>query len=90
MDDDVDLTEVIKLTNDKKPDFILLFHSYGFPDHYFICLSDPNQENPTIFGTDHEVYFREITHEVNLEDFFNNFMTKDELFELIKKRIQTL
>lgn len=87
-DDDTDLSEIIKVTNDKTPDFIELFYSYGFPDNYYVCLSDPNPENPTLFGTDHEVYFREVTNEGNLEDFLNTFMTKNELLEIVKKRIE--
>ena len=87
-DEETDLTEIIKVTNDKTPDFIEIFYSYGFPDNYYICLSDPNQENPTLFGTDHEVYFREVTNEGYLEDFLNTFMTKDELLEIVKKRIE--
>lgn len=82
-DEDIDLNEIIKITHDKKPDFIELFYSYGFPDHYYICLSDPNPENPTLFGTDHEEYFREVTNEENLEDFLNMFLTKEELIEIV-------
>jgi hypothetical protein len=70
-EEETDLSEIVKVTNDKTPDFIELFYSYGFPDNYYICLTDPNQENPTLFGTDHEVYFREVTNEGNLEDFIN-------------------
>lgn len=88
IDGDTDLTEIIKITNDNSPDFIELFYSYGFPDNYYICLTDPNQENPTLFGTDHEEYFKEVTNEGNLEDFLNTFMTKEELLEIVKKRIE--
>jgi hypothetical protein len=87
-DDETDLTEIIKVTNDLSPDFVLLFTSYGFPDSYYIALSDPNPENPTLFGTDHEVFFREVTNEGNLEDFLNTFMTKEELLEIVKRRIE--
>ena len=87
-DEDTDLTEIIKITNDKTPDFIEIFYSYGFPNNYYICLTDPNQENPTLFGTDHEVYFREVTNEGSLEDFLSTFMTKGELLEIVKKRIE--
>lgn len=87
-DEDTDLSEIIKVTNDKTPDFIEVFYSYGFPDSYYICLTDPNQENPTLFGTDHEVYFREVTNEGSFEDFLDTFMTKDELLEIVKKRIE--
>ena len=87
-DEETDLSEIVKVTNDKTPDFIEIFYSYGFPDNYYICLSDPNPENPILFGTDHEVYFREVTNEGNLEDFLNTFMTKEELLEMVKKRIK--
>ncbi|MEZ0128357.1 hypothetical protein AB9T88_00470 [Flavobacterium sp. LBUM151] len=87
-DDETDLTEIVKVTNDPSPDFVLLFTSYGFPDSYYIALSDPNPENPTLFGTDHEVFFREVTNEGNLEDFLNTFMTKEELLEIVKRRIE--
>ncbi|WP_286857451.1 MULTISPECIES: hypothetical protein [Sphingobacterium] len=87
-EEEADLSEIIKVTNDKTPDFIELFYSYGFPDNYYICLTDPNPQNPTLFGTDHEVFFREVTNEGNLEDFINTFMTKDELLEIVKKRIE--
>lgn len=87
-EEETDLSEIVKVTNDKTPDFIELFYSYGFPDNYYICLSDPNPENPTLFGTDHEVFFREVTNEGSLEDFLNTFMTKEELLEIVKKRIE--
>ncbi len=86
-DDLVDLNEVYELTNDPTPDFIQIFYSYGFPDHYYVCLSDPNPENPTLFGTDHEVFFGEVTNEGSLEDFLNTFMTKEELIALVRKRV---
>ncbi|HEY1194857.1 hypothetical protein [Flavobacterium sp.] len=87
-DESTDLTEIIKVTNDPIPDFILLVTSYSFPDNFYITLSDPNPENPTLFGTDHEVFFREVTNEGNLEDFMNSFMTKEEVLEIVKKRIE--
>ena len=86
-DGDTDLSEIIAHTGTRKPDFIALFYSYGFPDNYYICVNDPNPENPTLFGTDHEVFFQEVTHEGNLADFLATFMTRDELLELIRKRL---
>ena len=86
--EDIDLSEVIELTHDRRPDFIQVFYNYGFPDHYYICLSDPNPENPTLFGTDHEVFFSEITNEGTLEDFLSTFMTKKELIEIIKGQVE--
>ena len=76
------------VTNDTPPDFILLATSYGFPDSFYIALSDPNPENPTLFGTDRTGFFSEITNEGNLEDFMNSFMTKEELLEIVKKAME--
>ena len=87
-EDEVDLKEIITLTKNKKPNFIQLFYSYGFPDAYFICLDDPNPNNPTLFGTDHEVFFSEVTNEGSLEYFLNKFFTKEEVIKNIKKRIE--
>ena len=85
---DANLEEIHKIIDERKPDFIQVFHSYGYPDQYYICLSDPNPENPTLFGTDHERFFIEISNEGNLEDFLHQFMTKDELLEIIKNKIE--
>lgn len=86
--DDTDLNEIIKVTNDKTPDFLQLFYTYSYPDNFYICLSDPDPENPTLFGTDHTVFFREVTNEGTLEDFLNTFMTKDELLEIVRKQLE--
>ncbi|MFW1644936.1 hypothetical protein [Acinetobacter guillouiae] len=50
-------------------------------------MSDPDPENPTLFGTDHEVFFTEVTHEGSLEDFFNRCMTPSELISIIKAKM---
>lgn len=88
LNEEAALKEVRKITDDTKPEFIQLFYSYGFPDSYYICLSDPNQENPTVFGTDHEQFFSEITNEGSMEEFLEKFMTKDEVLEFIKKKVE--
>lgn len=88
IDGDVDLSEVLSHTNDPQPDFIQVFYSYGFPDHYYIALSDPDPENPTLFGTDHEVFFSEVTNKGKLEDFLNACMTKTELIAIIARKIE--
>lgn len=66
-------------------DFICICYSYGYPDHYFICLDDSDQNNPIVYSTDHEVYFNEIENEGTLEDFFKEFLTKDEFLEIAKE-----
>ena len=85
--DDVNLEEIHKVVDDPKPDFVQLFYGYSFPDHLYICLSDPNPENPTVFGTDHETFFNEINNVGNLEDFLKRFMTKEEVVELVRKAL---
>jgi hypothetical protein len=86
--DEADLSEVRKIVADETPEFILIASSYGFPDHFYICLSDPNPDNPTVFGTDHEVFFTEISNRGTLEDFFNDFLTKEEFLGVVKDFIQ--
>ncbi|MEK6493856.1 hypothetical protein [Myroides odoratimimus] len=88
MDEDfVNLSEIEKVVGTKYPSMIQLFYSYGFPDHYYICIDDPNQENPTVFGTDHEEFFMEVTNEGSLEEFMQKFMTPQELITIVDKAI---
>lgn len=81
------LDEIIEQAKTPTPDFVSIIYSYGFPDQYYVCLQDPYPENPTIWGTDHEVFFEEITNEGTLEDLFNKYMTKDELIEIINNAL---
>ena len=82
------LSEIKKVVGDGRLEFMEIAYSYGFPDGYYICLSDPNTENPTVFGTDHEVYFKEITNEGTFEQFLNQFYTKKEFLELVQNYIE--
>ena len=84
----VDLTEIRKITDNTKPDFMFLFESYGFPDSYFICLTDPQPDNPTVFGTDHEGFFREISNRGSLLDFLKNFISKEKFIEIAIEDIE--
>ncbi len=83
-----DLGEIKKLVGNGKLEFMEIAYSFGFPDGYYICLSDPNPENPTIFGTDHEVYFQEITNEGTFEEFLKQFYTKTEFLEIVENYIE--
>ena len=85
--DDIDLEKIRQLTHDHEPDFIRLVFRYGFPDQYYICLSDPNPENPTLWGTDHEVFFTEVSCEGTLLDFLERCMTPTELIAFIEAKI---
>jgi len=83
-----DLDEIKKVVGVGKLEFMEIIYSYGFPDGYYVCLSDPNEDNPTVFGTDHELYFQEITNEGTLEDFLNQFYTKEEFTDLVQNYIE--
>lgn len=87
-EEEVDLTEILKVSTDPRPDFMVITSSYGFPDQYYICLSDRNQENPTVFGTDHEVFFSELTNEGSLADFFKRFLSKDDFLKIVENYIE--
>ncbi|SES96366.1 hypothetical protein [Thorsellia anophelis] len=65
-------------------EFLLLATSDGYPDTYFISLSDQNINNPTIYGTDRTGYFSEIDVIGSFEEFLNQLFTQDELIQTIK------
>lgn len=88
-DEYVDLREIRKVVKNDDLEFILLFESYGYPDHYYICLSDPNPENPTVFGTDHECFFKEISNVGSLENFLEKFLTKEEFLDIAENQIKS-
>jgi len=81
-------SEFKKVIDGTEMELMFIGHSYGFPDNLFVCLTDPNPENPTVYGTDHEVFFSEITKEGTMEEYFNSFMTKDELLKIIKDKFE--
>ena len=70
-------------------DFMCVCYSYGFPDHYFVCLTDADPENPIVYGTDHEVFFSEITNEGTLETFFNGFVTPEDFLAAATRHLDT-
>ncbi|MDS0525121.1 hypothetical protein NNC19_05460 [Clostridium sp. SHJSY1] len=80
-----EIREVIKCD---ELDFMCICYSYGFPDHYFICLGDSNQSNPVVYSTDHEEFFTAINHKKNLEDFFKRFLTKEEFLDIVKDYLE--
>lgn len=83
----VNLTPIIEHTGCARPDFIRLFYRYSYPDNLYICLQDPKPENPTLWGTDHELFFTEISNEGSLKDWLNRYMTQDELLAIVQTAI---
>lgn len=84
-----DLSEIRLVVGDiEELSFVNIFGSHGFPDDYFICLQDPNTDNPTIFGTDHEVFFIEVENYGTLEEFLGAMLTKEELRNQIQDYLE--
>ncbi len=69
-------------------ELMFIGQAYGHPDHLLVCLTDPNPENPQVYGTDHETFFDEISVEGTLEDYFDRFMTKEELLTIVKAKLE--
>ena len=80
--DEFNFSEVRKVVGEGALEFVQIGYSYGYPDSYFICLQDPNPENPTVFGTDHEVFFDEVSNHGSLLDYLNGFCTRKQFKEI--------
>lgn len=88
--EDVDLDVIKVLTGKDNPEFIQIFYSFGYPDHYYVAITDSEQEdNPKVLGTDHEEFFIEISEEGTLEELLASFLTQNEFIELVKKFVIT-
>lgn len=83
-EDLIDAGYVQEVVGVSKPEFICIMYSYGYPDHYFVCTADPDQSNPTVYSTDHEIYFDELENIGSLEKFLDRFMTKEEFKGVVK------
>ncbi|HAS44612.1 MAG TPA: hypothetical protein DCS93_29300 [Microscillaceae bacterium] len=86
--EEADWRQTIKAKDSEVLEVMFIGHSYSYPDHLFVCLADPNPENPQVYGTDHEVFFDEISLEGTLEEYFNHFMTKEELLAIVKAKLE--
>lgn len=72
-----------------KLEFIQLLKSNGYPDHYYVCTSDPQPDNPMVYSTDCEDFFKSLHVEGRLKDFLNHCLAASELIDLIKARIES-
>lgn len=84
----VEESEIRETVQGAEMEFICIFYSYGYPDHYFVCLTDADPKNPTVYSTDHENYFGEIENEGRLEKFLDRYMTKEEFSEVVKEYLE--
>jgi hypothetical protein len=83
----VDLRPVRDIVPEPTPDFVQLAVSYSYPDSFYVCVNDPTPDNPTVFSTDHERFFQEVTNEGSLEAFFQRFLTPAELLALVQQQL---
>jgi hypothetical protein len=83
------LSSIRALCGDGLLEFFQIIHSYGYPDHYYICLQDPVPENPTVFGTDHEVYFQEVCARATLLDFLHSYCTRNDFCQIVSEYISS-
>jgi hypothetical protein len=90
----VEESQIREVVNGTNLDFMCICYRYGLPDHYFVCLTDPNQENPTVYGIDEGIHeninFQEIEDEGTLEDFFKRFLTKDEFLKGVENYVENI
>ncbi|WP_312510366.1 hypothetical protein [Chryseobacterium culicis] len=79
----VEEPEVREIVKGMEMDFICIFYSYGYPGHYFVCNTNPDQNNPEVYSTDHEAYFQEAGTKGKLEEFLDWFMAREEFLETV-------
>lgn len=85
--DEKEIQSVIGLSDLR---FLYIGESNGFPNHYFICMSDTNKDNPTVYTTDHETFFSEIEVMGTLEDYFNFLVSQEEYQETMQSLVAEL
>jgi hypothetical protein len=85
----IDETYVSGFLAAKAPDMMYIGQSDGFPNFYFVNLADPNPGNPTVYTTDHEVFFSEIIEDGTLEEYFDKYVSPAEFEELVKQAMKS-
>lgn len=80
-----DLSPVREVCGEGQLEFVQIIYSYGYPDHYYVCLQDPTPADPTVFGTDHELFLQEITDYGPLSAFLDNYCTRSDFREIVRE-----
>jgi hypothetical protein len=88
--EETDLSPVRSVCGEGTLEFVQVIYNVGYPNYYYVCLQDPAQDNPTVFGTDHEVYFVEISVEGSLLECLEEYCTRQDFREIVGKYIRTL
>ena len=88
--DSVNLGEIRNVAGDGDLEFMQIMHSGGYPDYIFVCLQDPKPKNPTVFGTDHEVFFGKIGNYGKLSDYLKQFGDRRQIRKLLKEHVEAI
>lgn len=86
--DYADLSPIRAVCGEGELQFVRIVRNYRYPDQFYICLQDPQPENPTVFGTDHEAFFQEISVRGRFSDFLNIYCTRADFRELVREELQ--
>ncbi len=78
------------VTGSQLRQFFYVGHTESWPNLSFVCLDDPHPENPTVYTTDHEVFFREIENQGSFLDYLNSLVTPQEFQEMMLEIEQTI
>ncbi|MGI6153978.1 MAG: hypothetical protein ACOYJB_09150 [Christensenellaceae bacterium] len=88
--DSLDEEAVRSVVGSNELQFMYIGESAGYPNYYFICLSDLNKDNPTVYTTDHEAFFDEVEVMGTLEDYFNLFVSEEEYRATMENFVEEL
>ncbi|CAB5712357.1 Uncharacterised protein [Delftia tsuruhatensis] len=66
--EDFDRERVKNITGLSSPDFLFIGFSQGYPNYYFVCTEDADEDNPAVYSTDHEDYLASIDPRGSLDE----------------------
>ncbi len=69
------------------PTVVFLGYSSGWPNHYFVIAEDPHPEDPTVYTTDHEVYFDEVESPGALSELLATLLTPEEFEASVREAL---
>lgn len=79
---------LVKQCGVASPTVWFLGFSEGWPNHFFVIGEDPDPANPTIYTTDHEVYFSEVEKRGDLRELLASVLTPAELAESAREVVE--
>ncbi|WP_239255053.1 hypothetical protein [Listeria ilorinensis] len=79
-----------QIVSSESLEFCYVGYTEAFPNYYFVALDDPHPENPTVYSTDHEVFFQEIDESGTFLDFLHLLVSEQEFEQTLLKVKQAL